>query len=152
MQRLVVCVLLGSHVLCVCWPCDCRWVSPRHEQVNRMFPPQKSTKHREGGSSHLRGILVCADHVWRKYLNTPGSSKLQTHIIRLVTMFPSFRCLICMSTERSNAVRTEYWRCATRLLHAFPRSFVRLQASFYWSLYRVSRFRRSFSSWLELVL
>ena len=24
MQRLVACVLLGCHVLCACWPCDCR--------------------------------------------------------------------------------------------------------------------------------
>ena len=35
-------------------------------------------KHRGGGkgwNSHLRDILVCADHVWRKYPNSPGSSK-----------------------------------------------------------------------------
>ena len=34
---------------------------------------KKITKNSEGGN--LRDILVCADHVWRKYLNSPGSSK-----------------------------------------------------------------------------
>ena len=66
-QRLVVSVLLGSHVLCACWPCGCRWVSPRHEQqVNRIFPKKKITKYREGGNSQVTYAIfwfVCADHV-----------------------------------------------------------------------------------------
>ena len=29
-------------VVCVCWPCGCRWVSPRHkQQVYRVFLPKK---------------------------------------------------------------------------------------------------------------
>ena len=72
----LLCVLLGSHVLCACWPCGCRWVSPRHEQqVNRIFPKKKNTTYREGGNSHQRDILVCADHVSRKYPHSPGSSE-----------------------------------------------------------------------------
>ena len=71
-----VCAVGQSCAVCVLamWPQV--GLSHGHEQkVSRIFPTKKITKYREGGNSHLRDISVCADHVWRKYPNSPGSSE-----------------------------------------------------------------------------
>ena len=71
-----VCAVGQSCAVCVLTMWLQVGLSHRHEQqVNRIFPKKKMTKYREGGNSHLRDILGCADHVWREYPNSPGSSK-----------------------------------------------------------------------------
>ena len=76
MERLAVCAVGQSCAMFVLAIWLQVGLSHGHEQqVNRIFPPKQITKYREGGNSHLRDISVGADHVWRKYHNSPGSSK-----------------------------------------------------------------------------
>ena len=68
---LVVCVLLGSHVLCACWPCGCRWVSPRHEQVNRIFPKKNHKISRRWEFPPTRYFGMCEPRIL-KISQQPG--------------------------------------------------------------------------------
>ena len=69
------------------------------------FSSKKNTKYSEGVNSHLRDILVCADHAWRKYPNSPGSSKTpDAHNLALYDQYRDISEIwISLPKEKKNA-------------------------------------------------